>query len=186
MAQNSVVAQGYRGFVGSLWGSHSTVPGFCALEGDDHLTLVFSPEAADYLRSRGQDPVMRDHVNALFSPFGILVELDPSPRTLNWTIEAHSPWPIDGQNLLTSRGLKHTLRRVSPGHWSFDFPGPSLKKDWVKSLESFEEKGTWRHRLIPGSKWDWRIFLEEGFVYPPEGGQSRVRLTATEGSPQLH
>ena len=182
MTQGPLLAQGYRGFAGSWWASRSAVSGFCALEGDDRLTLVFSMDAAVNLRSWGENSTIWSAVNSVLGPFGTVKGLAPAQEPTDWSIDALAPWALDGQKLLTSRGLKHTLRRVGAGHWSFDFPAPSLKKDWVKSLESFEENGAWRHHLIPGSKWDWRIFLEEGFAYPPEGGQSRVRLIATEGS----
>jgi radical SAM superfamily enzyme YgiQ (UPF0313 family) len=186
MLDDEVLARGYRGFVGTWWGGPAG-GAYCAVGGDDRLELVFLPEAADWLDRWSADDHRWEAVNQRFAPFGSVRALvtPPSPPQ-RWTLEARCPWPIDGQRLLTSRGLKHTLRRLAPGHWSFEFPAASAKKDWILALESSEDGDGWIHRFTPGSKWDWRLFLEEGFAYPEGGGASRVTLTATEGSPRLH
>lgn len=187
MLEDPLLAREYRGFLGSWWADSSGSKGYCALAGDDRFTLVFLPAAAELLSTWAPDDARWKAVNLRFEPFGVVrASVSPPPAEPTWAIEARCPWPLDGQKLLTSRGLKHTLRRVAPGHWSYDFPALSLKKDWLRTLESFEEEGGWVHRLVPGSKWDWRSFLEEGFDYPAEGGASRVRLIATEGFLRPH
>jgi len=185
MLEDETIARGYRGYRGSWWADQSETPGFCGVEGEDQLVLAFLPDAEARLNSWSADHPVWTRVNAAFAPFGVVRPEAIGDQESAWTIEAHSPWPVDGQKLLTSRGLKHTLRKLAPGHWVFDLPAPTLKKDWIRSLESWETEAGWVHKLVPGGKWDWRIFLEEGFVYPPEGGASRVRLIATEGSPRL-
>jgi hypothetical protein len=186
MLEDPLLAREFRGFAGSWWGD--TSGDYCALAGDDRLSLTFLPLAADFLAAWALDDPRWLSVAERFEPFGSLTAglVDPGTVPGPWTVEARAPWPLDGQKLLTSRGLKHTLRRLGPGHWSFDFPLASLKKDWIVSMDSFEVREGWLHRLIPGSKWEWRVFLEEGFDYPPEGGASLVRLTALEGSPLPH
>lgn len=185
MLEDPILAQSYRRFLGSWWGERSAST-FCALEGDDYLTLAFLPEARAVFSQWPEGHPAWGRVAVRFAPFGRLRRLPgavvpPGP----WSVEVLAPWPVDGQKLLTSRGLKHTLRRSGPGFWTFDLPPQSLKKDWLRSLESRETAEGWVHRLVPGDKWDWRVFLEEGFAYPPEGGASRVRLIATEGFPRL-
>jgi radical SAM superfamily enzyme YgiQ (UPF0313 family) len=179
MLGDRTVTQTYRGFSGSHWGGTA---GYCALEGDDLITLQFLSSGVERL---GQWTASDwEQASQRFDPFGTLVPgTRPAGSDLGpWRIEALSPWPIHGQRLLTDRGLKHTLRRGSPGRWVFDFPPQTLKKDWVRSLESVEGARGWVHTLVPGAKWDPRVFLEEGFAYPPEGGTSRVRLVAVSGS----
>lgn len=181
MVGDPAVTRAYRGFAGSFWAGAG---GYCSLEGDDVLTLRFLPEGAARLAAWGEGEWAA--ANGRFLPFGTLEPGTLAPGTDRgpWTIEALAPWPIHGQKLLTDRGLKHTLRKSSPGHWVFDFPPPTLKRDWIRSLESSEGPGGWVHRLVPGAKWDPRVFLEEGFAYPEGGGATRVRLVATSGSPR--
>ena len=185
MLENPELNQGYRGFRSSWW-SAQTQPGFCILEGDDRLTLLFSPGAAAVLDQWGVESTAWSRVSHRFSPFGTLRPgVKPwGNAKATWSIEVISPWPLNGQKLLTARGLKHTLRKITSSHWVFDLPAQTLKKDWIRRLESHFVQGFWRHRFIPGEKWDWKVVLEEGFDYPPEGGASRVRMIATEGSLQ--
>lgn len=175
MQDDPVVTRGYRGYRGCHW-SEGPGSGFCALEGRDYLRLAFDPAAAGLLERWTSDRWAR--VSGRLEGFGTLVGLAAAVPD-SWMVTALAPWPIDGQRLLTARGLKHTLRRSGPDRWVYDFPAATLKKGWLKSLESEKGPGGWTHRMEIGEKWDWRLLLEEGFVYPPEGGASRVRLSVT-------
>jgi len=176
MFEDRTVAEGYRGFQGTWWAPGNT--GFCALEGDDRFQLSFLPAAAQALAGWAADrwATAAGH----FAPFGLLKPGLGGSDNPRWTIRALSPWPLDGNKLLVARGLKHTLRRSGPS-WVYEFAPAILKKDWVRSLTAVQADGWWEYTLEPGTKWDWRTMLDEGFVYPPEGGSTRVRLIASEG-----
>ena len=184
MQESETLARSYRGFRGSHW-SPPGAPCFCGLEGDDWFELVFLPEGLSDLESWSPDSEAWSRINRRFSPFGAVKRFErggassPGP----WTVEIRAPWRLDGKKYLTDRGLKHVFRQERPGRWIYELPAASLKKDWIKSLESRElTPGAWSHLLVPGTKWDWRTVLDEGFAYPPEGGPSQVRLIAFEGS----
>jgi len=176
MLEDAAVARGYRGFRGTHWSAGAA---FCPLEGEDRFSLVFLPEAAAALRC--WDAARWASAADRCRDFGDLPVQTGLPPVGpgQWAVTVQSPWPLDGQRLLTARGLKHTLRREGADGWVFDFPPAVVKKNWLKSLTGRKTDGGWEYTMVPGAKWEPRTVLEEGFAYPPEGGQTRVRLTAS-------
>jgi hypothetical protein len=154
------LAPGYFGPSQSYWGGLDEL---CQVLGQDLLTLNWQKKDLCEIQQALNNPATLAQINSLFSPWGVVLTgaQDFRPKEIKF----HSPFELNAESYLASKGLKYTLRRENQNKLRFEFSRDSTRKGIVLELSANTiSPGSYEILLVPGPKFETLPFLQTAFA----------------------
>lgn len=95
---------------------------------------------------------------------------------LRWRID--SRYPFAPAAYLDREALPHTLRRLGPGHYGYEWSQKAKKRDLIQVLESHTQPTGHQLLLVPGRRFDLETFLRGAFELPSPSRWIEIRARA--------
>ncbi|MCM2322664.1 MAG: hypothetical protein NDJ90_05335 [Oligoflexia bacterium] len=164
----------YKGFAGAHWADEDRP---VWVTGRDALTLSWDESALPILARGAADPAWLSRVNAELGAWGVFEALLPPSGWQPASLRIRSPWAPRLDGYLRSRGLKHTLRKDAARGSIYELIPQAVKKGILRSLSMKAADGEFLCELVPGAKFDLRVFLAEVLLASrPESQLSLLRI----------
>jgi hypothetical protein len=104
--------------------------------------------------------------------------------TLRWRLR--SPYAFAPGAFLEREALPHTLRRLGPGHYGYEWSQKAKKRDVLKALESRLQEGFSEVLIEPGRRFDLEAFLRGAFDLPSPSRWVEIEACAERSAPTGH
>ena len=191
----------YAGFEASEQGGDGLRP--CWSHGAERLRLRLQAPGLDLLDGLLADPARRARVDAELGGWARLAEAQAPlssafaaqagrgtavatvpQTTLRWRLR--SPYAFAPGAFLEREALPHTLRRLGPGHYGYEWSQKAKKRDVLKALESRLQEGFSEVLIEPGRRFDLEAFLRGAFDLPSPSRWVEIEACAERSAPTGH